>query len=506
MSESDAPTVVVRLPRHRPTADVWDELLHVARRVEYTRTGTVVGRSSYWWLPAIATTLICVVGMAGPGMWTDELATWGMATTSWHEFWPVLRYVDAVLAPYYVFMHAWVSVFGDSDIALRAPSVIAMAVSAGLIAHLGGRLAGPRAGALAGLVFAVLPSTSRFAAEARPYAPAVLAAVVATVLLVRAWDRPTVLRWSAYAAAVAVLGALHIVGLLLLAAHAWVLLAWRRRLWWHMAVAAFAAVAANAPLFLYGAQQRHQVAYIPRVTMASAAEYADVVFGGAIICLIVIVFALFSLPLRYPSAIFTAWAIIPALALIAFSFAMPMFLPRYLLYTSPGWALLAGLALSRIRLPWAVVALTVVAMLGLPAQAAMRRDDGHQQATQTFAAIIAAKMHPGDGVVYADEEPVGSWTGRDMLRHYLPPARRPIDVLATNPPRHNGLLLATETKDVTSAIRGTDRLWVLRLDAGADPLAAIGPAKEAVLRQQFDVAYIWRSSHITLALLQRRST
>src|SRR5689334_16015997 len=122
MPEPDATTALVRVPRHHPTVDVWDELLHVAKSADYTTTGAILSRSSYWWFPAAITMLISAVGLAGPGLWTDELATWGMAVTSWAEFWPVLRYVDAVLAPYYVFMHVWVSVFGDSDVALRAPS------------------------------------------------------------------------------------------------------------------------------------------------------------------------------------------------------------------------------------------------------------------------------------------------------------------------------------------------------------------------------------------------
>jgi mannosyltransferase len=137
-----------------------------------------------------------------------------MARTPWHEFWPVLRYVDAVLAPYYVLMHAWVSVFGDSDLALRIPSLLAMAAAAGLTGALGARLAGPGAGLLAGIVFGLLPSTSRFGAEARPYALVVFAAVAATYLLLRAWERPTAVRWAGYAGAVAMLSLLHVVAVL----------------------------------------------------------------------------------------------------------------------------------------------------------------------------------------------------------------------------------------------------------------------------------------------------
>lgn len=122
---------------------VWDELLRLARPVEATTTRSLARRWVHWLVPLVLTGLIGAVALRRPGLWTDELATWGMATTPWQEFWPVLRYVDGVLAPYYVLMHAWVSVFGDSDIALRAPSLLAMAASAGVIGVIGAPLLVP---------------------------------------------------------------------------------------------------------------------------------------------------------------------------------------------------------------------------------------------------------------------------------------------------------------------------------------------------------------------------
>jgi mannosyltransferase len=505
----DATTIITRIPRHRPTTDLWDDLLRIAGTAELTQARTRVGRNAHWLLPMLAGALVFAAGLSAPGLWTDEFATWGMATAPWHEFWWVLRYVDAVLAPYYVLMHGWVTLFGDSDLALRAPSVAAMVISAGLIASLGARLAGRRTGLLAGLVFVLLPATSRFAAEARPYALGVLAAVVATYLLVLVFDQPSSWwRWTAYGAAVVALGSLHIVGLLLVVAHLWVVLAWQRRLWWRLILACVPAAAASVPLLIFGVQQRNQVAYIPRVSMASLAEYTGVVLGGTALTLLVVVLALFAMPLRYPWAVFSTWAVAPVLALTLFSLALPMFLPRYLLYTAPAWALLAGAALARPRRPaFALSALVLLAALAVPAHLAMRRDDGHQQASNTFAGIVTAQSLPGDGIVYADDEPTGSWTGRDMIAHYVPPAARPRDVLATNPPRHDGLLLATESRaagDIAAALSEVDRLWVVRMRVGADPLAGMGPGKEKVLRERYDVAYVWRSKELTLALLQRK--
>lgn len=504
MPRVDTTTVLLR-PVPAATADVWDGVLRSARRVEHDTTHTPIRRYAHWVIPAALTAVLGAFGLSRPGLWTDELATWGMAGTPWQEFWPVLRYVDAVLAPYYAVMHLWVDVFGDSDAVLRAPSVIAMVASAAITAALGARLSGRAAGLLAGTVFALLPSTSRFAAEARPYALCVLAGVAATWLLLRAWEKPAAwARWAGYAGAVAVLGLLHVVALLLVAAHAWVVVAWNRAVWWRFVVAAGVGSAATVPVLLFGLRQRNQVSHIRDVTFHTFLPYSDVIFGGLAVALVVVALASFSLPLRFPSAVFTAWAVVPVAALVVVSLALPMFLSRYLLYTTPGWALLAGVALARLRLPLALAGLLVIALLSAPAQLRMRTPGGHeQQATRHVAAIVGTHRQPGDGIVYADDEPVGSWTARDTVAHYLPAPQRPRDVLAVTPPRTAGLLLATECPDVAACLRDSSRLWVVRTGQLADPLAAIGPAKERVLRDQFRVTHVWYPSGMTVALLQR---
>jgi mannosyltransferase len=504
MVSDDGPTVLLRPPPQTQTRDLWDGLVRLARRrVDYDTTRTLARRSGPWLVPTVLTGLLSAVGLTRPGLWTDELATWGMARTPWHEFWPVLRYVDAVLAPYYVLMHAWVSVFGDSDLALRIPSLLAMAAAAALTGALGARLAGPGAGLLAGIVFGLLPSTSRFGAEARPYALVVFAAVAATYLLLRAWERPTAVRWAGYAGAVAVLSLLHVVAVLLLVAHAWMVAVWHRSVWRRFLTAAIGS-AVSAPLLVYGLGQRHQVAYIPRVSFYILGSYPKVVIGSTAIALLIITLAMFSLPLRFPSAIFTIWAVVPAVALVVVSLGLPMFLPRYLLYTTPGWALLAGVALARLRPAWSIVALLVIAAFGLPGQLAMREPGGHDQATRQMAGIVASQARAGDVVMYADDEPIGSWTGRDAIEHYVPTSSRPRDALETHPPRTAGLLLATEGTDVAASLTGTRRVWLVRIGQLPDPLAGIGAAKETVLRDQFQVTQLWYPTGLTVALLQRR--
>jgi mannosyltransferase len=95
-----------------------------------------------------------------------------------------------------------------------------MTGAAAVVGLTGRRLGGARVGLISGLIFAVVPSVSRYGQEARPYAFATLFAALATLLLLRAMERPTWLRWGCYTLAVAAAGASNLVALCVLAAHA----------------------------------------------------------------------------------------------------------------------------------------------------------------------------------------------------------------------------------------------------------------------------------------------
>ena len=261
-----------------------------------------------------------------------------------------------------------------------------------------------------------------------------------------------------------------------------------------------------APVLWLGAQQRHQVAYIPEVGFQTFGPYLAVVVGGVAAGAAVLVLSLFSLPLRRPAAIYLAWALLPALALVLVSLLVPMFLPRYLLFTLPAWALLAGTALARLRPPWPAAGLVVIMLMGISPQLAMRRADGHEgEATRDLAAVVAAEARPGDAVVYAESEPGGAWTTRDAVAHYLPPGRRPADLLLTRPPRTDGQLLAGECAEVSRCLGHPQRVWVIRLDELADPLNGLGAEKEKVLRGRYRVTRVWHPAGLTLALLVGKS-
>ncbi|MCW3816906.1 hypothetical protein ONA91_20885 [Micromonospora sp. DR5-3] len=466
--------------------------------------GTARWRSVAWLVPALLMGALSVVGAGAPGLRTEELATWAAARSSWRDNWSMLHSGDATAAPYHLLMRAWAEAFGTSDLALRAPSMLAMTGAAALVGVLAARMFAPATGVLAGVIFALLPTSTRYAQEAQPYALTMLAAVLATWLLLSAIDGPWFWRFARYAGAVVLLGLCNVVALLLLAGHGWAVFAFRRgrTLRW-LAAAAMGALPAAGLLWLaapHGAQLARSAH--PSLPMLAAAPRE--LFGVAALGAVLLVLALFSLPLRYSAALCTAWAVVPPLALLLIAQVAPVWLPQYLLFTLPAWAILGAAALSRARLGWAAGVLAAIAVIGAPAQLALREPDGHQQASRRLAAVIEHRLQANDGVVYSAADPGDGRVGRNLVAHYLPADRRPRDVLG--PQGVDGRQPAARCTDVAGCLRGTRRLWVIRLGARTDPVQGIGGATEQLLRTRYQVAQVWRPTGLTLALLVNERT
>jgi mannosyltransferase len=443
--------------------------------------------------------VLSVVGAGAPGLWMDELATWRMATSSWREDWSIVPWFDVTTAPYYLLMRGWAELFGTSDLALRAPSMLAMTAAAAVVGALGARLFAPRTGLVAGVIFALLPTSTRYAQEARPYALTLLTAVLATLLLVLATDRPSFWSFVAYGASASILGLTHVVALLLLAGHGWAVFAFRRKVAGRWLVAASVGALPAVGLLWLGEGHAAQLTRIPDLSLQVFTATPKELFGVTALSVVLLALALFSLPLRYSAGIYTAWAVVPPVMLLLIAKATPIWLPQSLLFTLPAWATLAAAALCRARAWWGAGMLAVIALIGLPVQVAFREPDGHRQATYQLAEIIEGGMRPGDGVVYGSAD--ADWVGRGTVAHYLPADRRPTDVFATGSERTDRQLLTAECTDVAKCLGNTRRLWVIRPGEQKDPIHAIGDQKERLLRTRYQVTQVWQLTGVTLALL-----
>ncbi|MFE3289628.1 mannosyltransferase [Rhodococcus sp. NPDC059234] len=348
------------------------------------------------WDALVVGVLAVVVGAAGswvPSFWYDEVATLHSSGRSPDDLWRLLGNIDAVHGLYYAGMHYWLGAFGPSEFSARLPSTLAVGAAAAGVVVLGDRLGTRRLGLVSGVVFAALPRVGWAAVEARGYALTAAAAVWLTVILVAApavrgrWRRAAA--WSGYAVALTASIVLFAYLVTIVAAHMLTVLAHNdlRRSWRGAAVAAAAGTAGAAPFLAVVRAQSGQVGWIPpldsRLSRALAeyqwfvgAPWLAVAFG------VLLVVAGVATVLRGGDgtwrrvlAVAMPWAVVPTASLLAYSVAWsPVYLDRYLTFTTPAVALLGGLALTRITRRWwaTALALAVLAALAVPGYLAQR--------------------------------------------------------------------------------------------------------------------------------------
>ena len=106
--------------------------------------GTAVAR--HWatppWLPVVVAVLAGLVSgfyrLGAPSPWRDEAATVDAAQRPVAQIFALLGHVDAVNGAYYLGLHPVIVFLGSSPAVIRAPSVLAMAATAGFTAALAG--------------------------------------------------------------------------------------------------------------------------------------------------------------------------------------------------------------------------------------------------------------------------------------------------------------------------------------------------------------------------------
>ena len=465
-----------------------------------------------WILPAAATWLAVSYQAARPQPWRDEIASWSAATRTVPEIFELARHIDGVLVPYYLFLHLWIGSYGDSVAAMRVPSLIAMTATAAAVALLCRRFWGNKAGLLAGLLFAVMPAVSRYGQEIRGYAFASLFVTLATWALVEALERSGWWRWALYAACVSLIGLSHLVALLVLAGHlvmvvtlAWWFGRWRM-LWWLLAAAA--GVGVVLPLTVRGLGQHDaQLSWLDPATPKSLAEVAGTIFLTPVVGGVVAGLAVAALWRGRAAAAVLIWAsvLLPIGLLYAYDqLAEPIFVGRYLLFCVPLLCALAGAALSGLRLPVALVAVLLTGAVGLPAQAAVRRDHSGFN-YQAAAAVIRTNQRAGDGIVY---EPRDGWQVVDLGLGYYLRDRAPHDLLLASDQRHNASLWATECADQVKCLGDPNRVWVVAADNidppfRATPTNQLGYGTRTVLDRYYIPIVTYRVEGFTIALFVR---
>jgi mannosyltransferase len=476
-------------------------------------------------VPAFVTLLSCLWGIDERSAWRDEHATWWAASLTFGDLYRLTRHVDLALAPYYVFMHLWVSVFGDSLTALRLPSALAMAGAGGLVGLLGRRVVGSTQGGLvAGLLFALVPTITRYGQEARPYAFAMMAVLMGFLALLRALERPGPRRWVPYAVTVPLVGWSHLVALTVLVAHLAMVLRARRQGHRHVVgawlIAAGGGLALVVPLVVLAGAQAQQIAWntlawsdvvsMPYMLFRSPAATA-VVLGGAAVVLLATAgrWRQRGRPDGGPDPRthlmpLALWALVPFLLTLATVRWLHLFLDRYLLFTVPAWILLAAIGIHRLTARpaaargVAVVLVAVIAAFAPFDRSEITRNTSHEPDYHSVALTVLADQRPGDGIAYTSR-----LSARRALDFELRQGPRPGDVFLYETPQQRGGYEAGECPDPSRCAAGYRRIWLVSAGRGEDPFSGMAQQKSQLLRKDFRTVRTVGFANVRLLLLER---
>nr|WP_245695308.1 glycosyltransferase family 39 protein [Streptomyces antibioticus] len=415
-------------------------------------------------------------------MWGDEVVTYQLAHRDLSQIWLTAQHVDLVHAVYYAFMHEIFALFGGGLLTLRLPSVLATCLAASGVGLVGLRLAGPRVGLLAGLVFPLLPQVQKYAQEGRSYAMVCALVAWATYALVTGVRHRTRWRWVVYGFTMLVACLLHEFAVLALIAHGVTLVVSRvpRPVLTAWCVAAAGVVAGLLPLAIGSVGQSGQLSWMNGPVRPG--YFLVVAFVGAL-C------ARAPLAGRGPvrlSALAVPILVLPGLLLLVASLVKPLFVDRYVLYGDIGFALLLGALIDYCnrrqwfrRTAW-IAAVAVLAAL-VPLSLALRTPGARSNDATAIAAAVRKEGRPGDGLLYLSGQ------------HRILTAANPSDTrhltdlaLAQDPVSSNTLAgVELPAQDIAARMLEFDRIVAVRATGAHSPAGPQEAAKTSTLRRYF---------------------
>lgn len=453
-------------------------------------------------LVGLAGFLVSVTASWVPSIWGDEAATVMSATRPLGSLFPMLATVDAVHGTYYLFMHGWIALFGQSPLSIRFPSALAVGATSALLVVVVRRAAPVWVAVAAGLVFAVLPRVAYIGTEARSFAIATALATLSVSVgsaLLRGGDAPR-RRYVAWTVLVAVQVDVFLYSALLLPAV--VLGVWlagdlrRAALVRWLRWSALGVVGAG-PVIGFALGQRDQISFLRDTGSLTPASFFVAQWFGSV-PVAVVGWTLVAVALagavvervrtgRTDPLVATAasWLVLPPLVLwLANTFIAPLYTPRYMSIVLPAVAVLVALGLRVLwrlgtgRVAGRGVVVGVVAAVFLvccvPGVVATKRvtakDGGNDWSL--VSAYLGRAHRPGDGIVF-DDHVNNARNPRSAMYVYPEDYRGLVDpTLVTPRAETTGLRDVTRSvADSAASFDGVGRVWYVDRRASGEPVA-----------------------------------
>lgn len=495
----------------------------------------VASRRAPWLDPLLVGAVALVVALAGawiPSYWSDEATTLRAVRLPLPDLLEFVGRRDAIHGAYYLWLHAWTQLVGESELATRLPSAVAVALAAVGVFVLGRMLTTRRTAVLAAVAFTVLPRVTLEAIEARPYALTTTFAVWLTIALLVASRRHRRRWWVLYGVGLAASVWFFIpLGLLVLVHGVFLALApaQRRRrgarhrlLGW--GISTVLALLAAMPMVVHVLGERARLLVTADPSTGDAVTWWTVLvepwFATSAAVTVVAAGLLIVLGTRLRDRARTPgslvllgvlWVVLPTGALLLLGLLLgPVYVPRLLTFVTPGMALLLGAALSTGRRRWIGIVLTVLLVLAsAPTYVLQRTPTGKGGGSDlaSVAGYVEQHARPGDAF-YLDAQGTVSTRPRQALYAY-PDAFAGLDdvaLLRLGPQdgRFTDRTLSVEddaeAQLLAQRLADHDRLWVVRL--ATDELT--GSDLERLRADGYEVAQEHTTGRSIVYLLVRR--
>jgi mannosyltransferase len=331
---------------------------------------------------------------------------------------PVLTGDDPNMGLYYVLLHFWVTVCGESEAAARSLSAVFAALAVPTLYFIGERLFGRTAGLVAGLLLALNAFIIKYAQLTRSYALLVFLVTLSSYCFVVELEQPSKRTRIGYLLASTLAIYAHYFAAYVLIAHVITLVAVRRgaafsREWLGLAAMILLLCAPEA-IFAY----RGGVGRISWIEPPSLNEigsvFVDLAGGSQILLVLLLVggsYATMSAVRErrsWPYGFLAAWLLVPVVLSFAVSFVQPMFLSNYLIICVPALILFGAAAIVRIHRP-ALAGALVILLVSLAASRLVNyyRHNTVENWREATRYVLAAAS-PGDGIVFYSSENPGA--------------------------------------------------------------------------------------------------
>lgn len=431
--------------------------------------------------------------------WFDEAATYAFSSMSWPEFFHAIHYSDAFYVAYYGFMHVWISVFGDSEIALRAPSSFSVLATIPVCYFFVKRLLGVPTAAISTLILASNAFFLRYGVEARVYAIGILLSILISWIFLDVVDNPRPINWARYALLSLIGVYSHFFMMFMLPAHfAYLIYIKRNRdavVWLFISIGV---LLAYAPIFYLGMHDvNSQNSWMHKT---SARDLIDLIRAFWISRpLWMISAALLGASLvvgmrsqkRRQIAFLVLWAIVPTSLVLLIGHFRPIFTPPYLFEVFVPIVVMTAYAVSKLKTVIGSLVFAIIMSLQFYVLFHGKRDT--DQDWRQATAIIDQDKQPHEVISY----PSGSFSGYE---YYNPKDENVIY------PKSYQIAQYLQEAPVSSIRPSKNEVWIVFNSLYVNPTSGEGVSvlKSRMIAHGYQVASIINMDGLSLYRYVRR--